>query len=74
MREQQVTFRATGTIPGQTLFGNTSQPEPPDPVRLRQREALADLRQAWGAGQPAAREKRPGIVTKALGFFSSFLW
>ena len=73
MREQQVTFRATGTIQGQTLFGNSSQPEPPDPVRLRQREALADLGEAWGAGQPVGSGKRLGVLAKALGFFNN-LW
>jgi len=73
MRGQQVASMRPGTNPGQTLSGNTSRPRPPDPVRLRQREALADLRQAWGSGQPAASEKRLGVLVKTLGFLNS-LW
>ena len=73
MREQQVTSRAPGTNPGQILSGNTSRSGLPDAVRLRQREALASLRQAWGVDQPAASEKRPGVLAKALGFLNN-LW
>lgn len=73
MREQQVTLRTSGTIPGQATSGNTNRREPRDPVRLRQREALADLRQAWGAGRPVASERRLGVLAKALGFLNN-LW
>jgi len=73
MREQQIRFRAPGTIPGQVLSGSTSRPGRPYSVRLRQREALASLRQAWDAGQPAASEKRRGVLVRALGFFNN-LW
>ena len=73
MREQRATSRAPGTILGQTLSGDTSRSQPPDPVSLRQREALADLHQAWGADQPVAGEKRLGVLVKALGFLNH-LW
>ena len=73
MREQQIRLRTPGTILGQTLSGDTGRPEPPDPVGLRQREALADLHEAWGAGQPLAGEKPRGVLAKALGFLSN-LW
>jgi len=73
MREQRVTSMAPGTTPGQAPSGSTSRPGLPDPVRRRQRAALADLRQAWGAGQPVVCEKRPGVLVKALGFLNN-LW
>lgn len=73
MRDQQVVFRAPGTTPVQTTSANTSRPGPPDPVGLRLREALADLHQAWGAGQPEASEKRLGVLAKAVGFLNN-LW
>jgi hypothetical protein len=73
MRDPQVAFMGPGTNPGQAPSGNASRPGQPYPVRLRQREALASLRQAQGAGQPAAREKQPGALVKALGFLNN-LW
>ena len=73
MREQQIRFRAPGTITGQILSGSTSRPGQPYSVRLRQREALASLRHAWDAGQPVASEKRLGVLSKALGFLNN-LW
>jgi len=73
MREQQVTLRTPGAILGQPLLGNTSRPGPSATVRRRQRAALADLRQAWGEGQPEASEKRLGVLAKTLGFLNH-LW
>jgi len=73
MRDQQVASMGPGTNPGQAPSGNASRPGQPDPLRLRQREALASLRQARGAGQPAVRERRPGVLVKALGLFNN-LW
>jgi hypothetical protein len=73
MRDQQVASMGPGTNPVQAPSGNASSPGQPYAVRRRQREALADLRQAWGAGQPAAREKQPGTLVKALGFLNN-LW
>ena len=73
MRKQQATSRAPGTNPGQTLSGDAGRPQPPASVRLRQREALADLRQAWGADQPEASGKRLGVLAKAVGFLNN-LW
>jgi len=73
MREQQAASRAVGTDLGPTLSGHISRPEPPDPVGLRLREALADLHEAWGAGQPIASEKPRGVLAKALGFLNN-LW
>jgi len=73
MREQQVASIASGEKQGQAFSGSTSRPGPPDSVRLRQRKALASLRFARGAGQPAAKEKQPGVLAKALGLFNN-LW
>ena len=73
MRDRQVASMGSGTNPGQAPSGSASRPGPPYPVRLRQREALASLRQAWDAGQPVASEKRLGVLSKALGFLNN-LW